>query len=365
MRQLLNEPLYRRHLHGRGNHQYVMIGYSASNKDSGVAMSRWLVRKAQEALVEVAADSDVDLTLMHGQGGSFGRGGGRTEALVRSAPEGVSRGRLRITEAGELLNEKYGLRPIALRIFEQAFHALALASSGTTPQEVVEPQWREAMDFLASQSANVYRAVTHEDAAFYDFFRQLTPIDVIERMQIGSRPTTRNERTGVAALRSIPWNYAWSQCRYMVPGWFGVGTALTATLQRVSLATLRQMYERWFFFQNLIDDIELALARADLGIAAFYDELVDPQYQRFIPVLREEYALARQRVLELKGAACLLESEPTIQRSIRLRSPYIDPMHLLQVDLLKRWRADGREDKEMLAALLSSITGISQALQGA
>ncbi len=365
MRQLLNEPLYRRHLHGRGNHQYVMIGYSASNKDSGVAMSRWLVRKAQESLVEVAASSDVDLTLMHGQGGSFGRGGGRTEALIRSSPEGVSRGRLRITEAGELINEKYGLRPIALRIFEQAFNVLALASSGTTPREEVDPKWREIMDFLATQSANVYRATTYEDAAFTDFFRQLTPIDVIERMQIGSRPTTRNERTGIAALRSIPWNYAWSQCRYMMPGWFGVGSALTAAVERVSPEMLREMYQRWFFFQNLIDDIELALARADLGIAAFYDELVDPQYQRFIPVLREEYDLARKRVLELKGATCLLESEPTIQRSIRLRSPYIDPMHLLQVDLLKRWRAGGREDKEMLTALLSSITGISQALQGA
>ncbi|MBB6096002.1 phosphoenolpyruvate carboxylase [Povalibacter uvarum] len=365
MRQLLNEPLYRRHLHGRGNHQYVMIGYSASNKDSGVAMSRWLVRKAQESLVEVAASSDVDLTFMHGQGGSFGRGGGRTEALIRSSPEGVSRGRLRITEAGELINEKYGLRPIALRIFEQAFNVLALASSGTTPREVVDPKWREIMDFLATQSANTYRATTYEDAAFNDFFRQLTPIDVIERMQIGSRPTTRNERTGIAALRSIPWNYAWSQCRYMMPGWFGVGSALTAAMERVSPAVLKEMYERWFFFQNLIDDIELALARADLSIAAFYDELVDPQYQRFIPVLREEYDLARKRVLELKGATCLLESEPTIQRSIRLRSPYIDPMHLLQVDLLKRWRAGGREDKEMLAALLSSITGISQALQGA
>ncbi|HKE97203.1 MAG TPA: phosphoenolpyruvate carboxylase [Povalibacter sp.] len=365
VRQMLNEPLYRRHLQGRGNHQYVMIGYSASNKDAGITMSRWLVRKAQEAVIEAAAEAGVDLTLFHGQGGSFGRGGGRTEALMRSAPEGARRGRLRITEAGELINEKYGLRPIALRIFEQGFNALSLGSSGVVPPEDVDPRWRDTMDALADASARFYRAMVYDNAEFHDFFRQLTPVDVIERMQIGSRPTTRSERSGVAALRSIPWTYAWSQCRYMVPGWFGVGTALAAASKQQGLELVTDMYRRWFFFQNLIDDVELALARADLEIAAFYDQLVDVRYQRFIRLIRDEYELTREWVLRLKGANGLLEEEPTVQRSIRLRSPYIDPMHLLQVDLLRRWRAGGRADKEMLAALLSSITGISQALQGA
>lgn len=364
VRQMLSEPVYRRHLQGRGNHQYVMIGYAASNKDVGIAMSRWLVRKAQEAVVAATANAGVDLTLFHGQGGHFGRGGGRTEVLVRSAPDGASRGRLRITEAGELINEKYGLRPIALRVFEQAFNALSLASSGVAPPESVEPRWRAAMDVFAGESSRFYRAMVFEDPAFYDFFRQLTPIDVIERMQIGSRPTNRSERAGVAALRSIPWNYAWSQCRYMIPGWFGVGTGLEAAGQE-GRQVLGEMYRQWFFFQNLIDDVELALARADLAIAAFYDELVDDRHAHFIARIRTEYELTRKRVLELKGANCLLQDEGTLQRSIRLRSPYIDPMHLLQVDLLRRWRAGGGEDREVLAALLSSITGISQALQGA
>jgi phosphoenolpyruvate carboxylase len=365
VRQMLNEPTYRRHLQGRGNHQYVMIGYSASNKDAGIAMSRWLVRKAQEAVISAAADSGIDLTLFHGQGGNFGRGGGRTEILVRSAPEGARRGRLRITEAGELINEKYGLRAIALRIFEQAFNALSLGSSGVAPAEVVEPRWREAMDLLANESARFYRATVFDDAEFYDFFRQLTPVDVIERMQIGSRPTVRTERSGVAALRSIPWTYAWSQCRYMLPGWFGVGTAMALASEKLGATVLSDMYQRWFFFQNLIDDVELALARADLEIAAFYDQLVDDKYHRFIRLIRDEFELALRSVLQLKGANSLLQDETTVQRSIRLRSPYIDPMHLLQVDLLRRWRAGGRQDKELLSALLSSITGIGQGLQGA
>jgi phosphoenolpyruvate carboxylase len=365
MSQLLNEPLYRRHLQGRGNHQYVMIGYSASNKDCGIGMSRWLVRKAQEASFQAAAQAGIDLTLFYGQGGGYSRGGGRTEVLVRSGPEGARRGRLRITEAGELINEKYGLRPIALRIFEQAFNALALASAGALPAEQVEPRWREVMDVFANESGRVYRAMVFDDAEFYDFFCQLTPIDVIERMQIGSRPVTRVERTGVAALRSIPWNHAWSQSRYMLPGWFGAGSGLQAASKVAGVDFLCDMYQRWFFFQSIIDDIELALARADLEIAACYDGLVEERYRRFIAQLRAEYDLTRQLVLKLKGCSRPLDNEPTVDRSIRLRTPYIDPMHMVQVDLLRRWRADGRRDREMLAALLASITGISQALQGA
>jgi phosphoenolpyruvate carboxylase len=365
MRQLLAEPVYRKHLLARGNHQYVMIGYSASNKDSGLVMSRWLVRKAQEALFSAANEANIDLTLFHGQGGAFGRGGGRTEVLVRTGPDGARRGRLRITEAGELIKEKYGLRPIALRIFEQAFNALSLASTGVMASERVEPQWRDVMQKLGDDSVRSYRSLVHDDPEFYEFFRQLTPIDVIERMQIGSRPSYRVERAGVAALRSIPWTHAWSQCRYMLPGWYGAGTALRMASEQLGDDVLSSMYAHWYFFENLIDDIELALSRADLGIACFYDELVEAKYRRFIPLIRAEYELTKSHVLKLKGCARLLDGEPTVQRSVKLRSPYIDPMHLVQVDLLKRWRAGKREDRETLSAIQASITGISQALQGA
>jgi phosphoenolpyruvate carboxylase len=365
MKQLFAEPMYRRHLLGRGNHQYVMMGYAASNKESGIVRSRWLVRKAQERLFATADEAGIDLTLFHGRGGAPDRGGGSTEVLVRSGPEGARRGRLRITEQGELIKEKYGLRPIALRVFEQAFNVLSLASAGVMPAENVQPGWRDAMEMLSAKSAEAYRALVHEDRDFYTFFRQVTPIDVIEHMQIGSQPASQSETGGVGAVRTIPWSHAWSQCRYMIPGWFGAGTALAAVKEQLGAPLLVEMNEQWFFFQNLIAEIELSLARADLGVAAAYDELVEEPLRRFIPHLRAEYALARQLVLEVRGSQQLLEHEPTIQRSILLRNPYIDPMHLMQVDMLKRWRAGNRQDREMLTALLASVSGIGQALQGA
>jgi len=364
MAQLFSEPVYRRHLLGRGNHQYVMIGYSASTKESGYVTSRWLIRKAQEQLFATADQAGIDLTLFHGQGGGHDRGGGRADVIVRSGPDGARRGRLRITEQGELINEKYGLRPIALRVFEQAFNALSLANMGVMPPERVDTTWREAMEVLTAESSRVYRSVVFDDAEFYEFFRQVTPIDVIERMQIGSRPTTRAQTSGVAALRSIPWAHAWSQCRYMAPRWFGAGSALQRVSEQFGEGLLAEMFGKWFFFSNLVDDVELSLARADMEIAAAYDTLVDEQYRRFIPVLRAEYALAQGFVLKLRGCARLLDSEPTVQRSIRLRNPYIDPMHLMQVDLLRRWRETGRADRDLYFALLAAVGGISRALQG-
>jgi phosphoenolpyruvate carboxylase len=365
MKQLFEEPVYKRHLKGRANHQYAMISYAASSKESGIVRSRWLIRQAQESLFAAADAAGVDLTLIHGQAEGTDRGGGRTEVLVRSGPYGARRGRLRITEQGELINEKYGLRPIALRVFEQAFNALSLSCARVMPPEQVEPHWREAMELLADESSRVYRGLVYDEPEFHEFFCQLTPIDVVERMQIGSRPVSRLDRVGIAALRSIPWWHAWSQCRYMMPGWFGAGSALALASSRLSEAALREMYQNWFFFTNLIDEIELSLARADLEIAGVYEQLVEEKYRRFIPVLRAEYELTRQQVLSIRGSEQLLEGAATVQRSIMLRNPYIDPMHLIQVDLLRRWRAGQREDRELLAALLATVSGISQALQGA
>jgi phosphoenolpyruvate carboxylase len=364
MTELFAEPVYRRHLLGRGNHQYVMMGYAASNKESGIVRSRWLLRKAQELLFAAADQAGIDLTLFHGRGGGLDRGGGRVEVLVRSGPDGARRGRMRITEQGELIKEKYGLRPIALRVFEQAFNALSLASAGVMPPEKVDPRWRDAMELLSTESVRAYRTLVFEEPDFYPFFRQVTPVDVIEHMQIGSQPALQAQTEGVASVRSIPWSHSWSQCRYMMPGWFGAGSALALARQQLGSQLLCQMYSEWFFFRNLIDEIELSLARADLGVAAAYDELVDEPLRRFIPRLRTEYELTKQHVLDLSGSRSLLDHETTVQRSIMLRNPYIDPMHLVQVDMLKRWRAGKREDREIMTALLASVSGIGQALQG-
>jgi phosphoenolpyruvate carboxylase len=183
-------------------------------------------------------------------------------------------------------------------------------------------------------------------------------------MQLGSRPTTRDESGGVAALRSIPWTQAWAQCRYMLPGWMGAGSALEFASKQFGEQVVQDMYAHWFFFQNLVDDVELSLARADLGIAAFYEELVDEKCKPLVAVIHAEYERAKSCVMKLKGCVHLLDGEPTVQRSIRLRLPYIDPMHLVQVDLLRRWRVGGREDRQILNALLATVSGISQGLQG-
>jgi phosphoenolpyruvate carboxylase len=198
-----------------------------------------------------------------------------------------------------------------------------------------------------------------------DFFTAVTPIDVIEQMQIGSRPVQREAESGVGSLRSAPWTFAWSQSRHMLPGWFGTGSAFAAAAEAENGADqLGQMYGQWPFFAGLVDDVEVALVRADLAIAEHYEGLVRPEHARFSTEIRREYELTRDWVLRIKGSARLLDSEPTLQRSIRLRNPYVDPIHLMQVDLLQRWRESSREDRELFEALVASVNGIAQGLQG-
>jgi phosphoenolpyruvate carboxylase len=362
--RLLSNPAYRAHLAARGDQQVVMIGYSDSNKESGIVSSRWLLRRAQEAMTAACAAAGVRLLVFHGRGGSISRGGSRTEAIVRSLPAGVVGGRLRVTEQGESINDRYGLRPIALRTFEQGVNTLTLLAAGYYGVEHLESRWLEAMDLLARASRERYRAVVHDDPAFLDFFLAVTPVDVIERMQIGSRPVSRQGGAGVDALRPVPWMFAWSQSRHMLPGWFGAGAGLAAVRDRFGAEILSEMYGRWPFFEGLMDDVELRMARADLGIAAQYEDLAPPILQRIATTIRDEYQLAAEQVQALKGCARLLDSEPTLQRSIRLRNPYVDPIHLTQVDLLRRWRETNRDDRELFEALLASVNGIAQGLQG-
>jgi phosphoenolpyruvate carboxylase len=350
-----------------------MIGYSDSNKDSGIASSRWLLRKAQVAMLAACAQAGVELLVFHGRGGSVSRGGSRTEAVVSSLPEAVRYGRLRVTEQGETINDRYGLRPIALRTFERGLNTLALACAGDR-RETLRPGWTEAVECLAQASRARYREFVHQDPRFFEFFQAVTPVDVIERMQIGSRPVARGGGTGVDAIRAVPWNFAWSQSRHMLPGWFGAGTGLAAMLERHGQAVADDMYGGWPFFAGLIDDIEMRLARADLDIAEHYERLYAGDWQHYSRPIRAEFDLTRELVLKLKGCRRLLDSEPTLQRSIWLRNPYVDPIHLIQVDLLRRWReADSPADKQLdpddplrrlFPALVASVNGIAHGLQG-
>jgi phosphoenolpyruvate carboxylase len=362
--RLLADPVYREHLRARGDRQVVMIGYADSNKDVGIAASRWLLRRAQADMAQACDAAGVELLVFHGRGGSVSVGGGRVEALVKGLPPGALRGRLRVTEQGESINERYGQRAIALRSFEQAVSSVATAAVAGRRVEDLDPRWVEAMNLLAESSRAAYRSRVHDDPSFVEFFQAVTPIDVIERMQIGSRPLSRATGTGVGALRAIPWMFAWSQSRHMLPGWYGTGTGLRAVVERHGADLLGEMYARWPFVTTLLDGIEVALAKADMGIAEFYDQLAASQRRYLAAEIRREYELAAQQILAVKGCARLLDSEPTLQRSIRLRNPYVDPIHLMQVDLLKRWRDGGRQDRELLEALIASVNGIAQGLQG-
>ena len=362
--RLLADPVYRAHLASRGNRQVVMIGYSGSNKSVGIAASRWLLRQAQAAMVEACGAAGVALLVFHGRGGPISVGGGRMDTLLRSAPPGAVRGRLRVTEHGESISERYGLRPIALRSFERSLNGVAIATAMQPATAALDPRWQQALELLAEESQRAYRAQVHDDPAFLEFFQSVTPVDVIERMQIGSRPVTRQAGGGIEALRSVPWMFAWSQSRHMIPGWLGVGSGLSAVIERFGADIVGEMYARWPFFSALLDDVEVVMAKADMGIAGSYGQLARPEHERCTAAIQREYEIASEHVLTIKGCARLLDSEPTLQRSIRLRNPYVDPIHLMQVDLLGRWRETGRQDRDLFDALVASVNGIAQGLQG-
>jgi phosphoenolpyruvate carboxylase len=362
MQQLLTEPAYARHLAGRGGRQHVLLGYSDSNMEAGPCASRFALHQAQRSLADALGATAQRFSLMHVRGASLARGGTRIDQLVKSAPAGIANGVLRLREQGETIKQGYGLRPIAMRTLERAFNAISLA----TARHAVEPApapYIECAATIAAASRAAYRALVHEQRDFYEFFRAVTPIDVIERMQVGSRSVHRLEGNGIEGLLPVPWVFAWTQTRHLLPAWFDAGTGLKCAAERHGAETLRTMYREWMFLRSLIDDIESMLARTDLEIAAAYQALVPEPLRHFAELIRAEYELTREQLLAVTDSTELLDREPMLQRAIRLRNPYIDPMNLMQVDLLSRWRAGGRTDRDLFEALLVSTTGIAQGLQ--
>ena len=360
---LLANDIYREHLRFRKDRQMVMIGYSDSNKDGGLASARWALQNAQVALAASASEKDIELTLFHGRGGSISRGGSKTHAAVLGAPPGTVNGRLRVTEQGEIINEKYGLRGIALRTLEQAAGSVALATAMPQHRGNDMPEWHAMMDVIARESRRAYRDLIYGNPRFYEYFRQATPIDLIERMKIGSRPSARRTGEGVEDLRAIPWVFAWTQSRYVLPGWYGFGTGLKAASKEFDAAAFADMFREWYFMRALTSDAEMVLAKADLSIARLYSELAGDLHDEFFPIIEKEYELTRDLILEFSGHEALLDGDTTLQRSIMLRNPYIDPMSFMQVDLLERWRASNYEDEQLFSVLLASVNGIAQGLQ--
>jgi len=359
--RLLADPLYRRHLESRDRCQCVVIGYAEGNMQAGLPASRLAAQSAQRALAEALAAVGERHVILHARGGSVALGGGRIDTLVRAAPRAAVNGVLRLTEQGEGVNQSYGLQPIALRTLERAFHALARGLRRTANRG--SPAQDECATTLAGPARDAYRRLVYGDPEFYEYFRSATPIDVIERMQIGARPAYRSDPPRLETLRPAPWAFAWTQSRLLLPAWYGAGTGLAEAVGRHGLARVRETYESDIFMRLLVDDLEAMLARTDLEIAAAYDELAPAQLRRFFPAIRAEYELACERLLEVKGATRLLDADATLQRAIALRNPYVDPMNLMQIDLLARWRAGGREDRDLFEALLASVGGIAQGLQ--
>lgn len=362
-RALLADPVYRAHLAARGDRQTIMLGYSDSAKDGGLLAARWSLQRAQVELLEIARDAGVTPIFFHGRGGSVSRGGGKTSRAIMAAPRGAVDGHFRVTEQGEVIHQKYGIRALALRSLEQSVGAVMHATLRPRPPEPRETRWRETMRALADDGARIYRELVVETPGFVDYFRAATPIDVIERMTLGSRPSRRGGAGGVASLRAIPWVFAWTQCRSNLPGWYGVGSALDAAAARGDEALLREMARDWAFFRTLIGDLEMVLAKSDLGIAECFSELSGPLHATFFPPLSAEFARTVNWVLRLKGSDRLLADDARLAQSIRLRNPYADPMNLIQADLLRRWRAADCPDDEVFRALVSAVHGVALALQ--
>jgi phosphoenolpyruvate carboxylase len=350
---------YRARLQGP---QEVMIGYSDSAKDAGTTAAAWAQYRAQETLVQVCREQDVELLLFHGRGGTVGRGGGPAHAAILSQPPGSVVGRFRTTEQGEMIRFKFGMPDIAEQNLN--LYLAAVLEATLLPPPSPEPAWRELMDKLAHDGVTAYRAVVREHPQFVDYFRQATPEQELGRLPLGSRPAKRREG-GVESLRAIPWIFAWTQTRLMLPAWLGWEAALNNALQRGEGHLLGQMREHWPFFRTRIDMLEMVLAKADEAIARLYDErLVDSSLQPLGVHLRGLLSQAVIAVLGLTGQSQLLSHSPETQESFSVRNTYLDPLHLLQAELLARSRQrDNQADSPLEQALLVSVAGIAAGLR--
>jgi phosphoenolpyruvate carboxylase len=357
---------YTRLLDSWDRNQEVMLGYSDSNKDGGMFTSTWEIFKAHRALHEVARECNVKLRLFHGRGGTVGRGGGPTHHAIIAQPVGAFSGRLRITEQGEVMNWKYSDAVLAERNLELIIAASLEALSRPGNAYQLDQQTEAAIELISADAFAYYRQNIAENDDVLRYFEEATPVNELEYARIGSRPARRSERRGLDDLRAIPWVFGWMQSRHVLPAWFGVGFALDrfarSSVQNRQL--LQTLIEDFPLFHDLIDNVELGMAKADLSIAKQYATLVSAHEmrERVLRLITEEFDRTKQIVLELTGQSMLLEKNPVLARSIRLRNPYVDPLSLIQIELLRRKRA-GEESDELNYALAATINGIAAGLR--
>lgn len=371
-RELWTNPGYRNLLESWNNAQEVMLGYSDSNKDGGMLTSTWEIFRAHRALHEVARECGVQLRLFHGRGGTVGRGGGPTHRAIYAQPMGAFEGQIRITEQGEVLNWKYSDVVVAERNLElmiaASLDALARPNAlipGAHFSGVMQPEWESALGELSEISFRHYRERILGDPELLHYFELATPVGELEHARIGSRPARRRGQMDFSNLRAIPWVFGWTQSRLLVPAWFGVGTALTEYAKRPgAMKLLRAMMADFPLFTDLVRNVEMALAKADPGIASLYASLVPNEAlrARVFGMLKAELERTREAVLAVTGQNDLLDANPVLARSILLRNPYVDPMSLIQVDLLRRKRA-GEDTDEVNRAIAGTISGIAAGLR--
>ncbi len=363
LEEWFSDPLYRQLLESRRHVQEVMLGYSDSNKDGGYLTANWELFRAQRAIVETAARYGVRIRFFHGKGGPIDRGGALSYQSILAAPFSASGGRVRITEQGEVVSAKYSHPAIALRNLEQLFSAVFQAACceqpgpGSTPAE-----WWESMEALSQRSFREYQNLVWRDGEFPRFFFQATPIDVVAQLAIGSRPAKRPSGKGLRDLRAIPWTFAWTQSRFFLAAWYGLGSALQAEVAG-GKTLLRRMYRDWPFFRTLLDNAQLSLAKTDLYIAKSYAQLVEDRAlgERIFSAVTAEFAKSREALLEITGQTELLDANPVLRESIRLRNPYVDPLNFLQVQLLRQWRRDPSE--KLLELLRLTVHGIASGMK--
>ncbi len=366
MRELLAAPAYREYLRQQDDDQVVMIGYSDSSKDGGYLAAQWALQSSQAELVKVAAEFDVKLTFFHGRGGSLARGGGPAAQGVLSLPSSAFNGALRITEQGEVLADRYDNPHIAHRHLEQLVWSVLTAVS--RDGQPVPQRWTEAITELAASSMKTYRQMV-DHPSFADFYRTVTPINALERLPIGSRPSKRKKGNRVEDLRAIPWVYSWTQCRAMLPAWYGLGSAVESYLQDDNgerLALLREMHAEWPFFQISIDRAEVALAQANMPIFQWYAELCEnvDEGATLAGWITDEHARSRSAVLEIVHCEELLDRTPWLKRSIQVRNGYVDPLNLLQYELHRRAAAQAGSTMVELEYLTHlTIKGVSTGMR--
>jgi len=355
------DPFYRKLLSDRNNVQEIMLGYSDSNKDGGYLSASWELFCAQQALVQKGVEHGVKIRLFHGKGGPIDRGGGMSYETIMAEPSSAIGGSIRITEQGEVIHAKYSNPLIALRNLEQLASSVLLASSiHKKRQETVSTKWTDSLSELAEQSLKKYRDLVWKDPDFPSFFFQATPIDIVSELSLGSRPSRRPSGQGLKDLRAIPWVFSWTQSRFILPAWFGLGSALAGFKDRAALSL---MYEKWPYFRTLIDNAQMSLAKADLYIAELYCELVEDEIirNRIFDCIREEYNQTSSQILAMTGQEILLEQHPVLRESIALRNPYVDPLNFIQVRFLREWRKT--KSPKILDLLRLTVHGIASGMK--